>query len=214
MSIDSVLLSNLLPPLFDAAVEALTRKKLLASERQGVLVALVNSIGTAVDRRAREGKKERIPEIETADRFSDEWISRSEIVYGIEDSSGLDQSLSELALTLIEASVETRASVKPVNIVGIGKISLAHNIESDIISIDNVYRNLTSFLSNQKSADSASLITDLVPLTWGRQYLMAKMIINQAVGIATTRKPVGYSITLNPYLSYGPTPKMEERVVE
>ena len=101
-------LTDLLPFVFDSVVLHATGRRALPIEREAVLNALVNSVGESVMRgvRASASSDIQVVEITTIDHFSDEWMSRAEIMAMIERSSGLSQELSELALLLIEARLD------------------------------------------------------------------------------------------------------------
>jgi hypothetical protein len=120
-------LTDLLPTLFDGVVLRLTRRPLLALERDGILTALANSVGESVMRRVRSQSTRdivypgEIGEITTKDRFSDDWVSRTEIIEAMARSSGLDRELSEFALFLIENGVD-RLGPNGGSIVEIGRI--------------------------------------------------------------------------------------------
>jgi hypothetical protein len=128
MTSSALLLIDLLPPLFDSAVQRLTRKPLLRVEREAILTALVNSIGESVMRRMRGAdEREGIAKIVTADRFADEWMARSEILEGIERSSGVSRALADLAMFLIEYRLDTALNNhdnREVSIIGVGTITV------------------------------------------------------------------------------------------
>lgn len=93
----------------------------LDGELEGVIHGLINSVRWTVIRAAREqtnnsqmresaeGKvtlNEDIGTLETINRFSSRWMDREEIVYRIENTSGLSTEMAEVGLKMIENVVD------------------------------------------------------------------------------------------------------------
>jgi len=201
-------LTDLLPSLFDSAVMRLTRRPLLPTEREAILTALVNSVGEAVLRRARQegssSKPQEITAIDTFDRFSDEWMSRLEIVEGIHHSSGLGPTLSELALFLIESRLDLLLSTQDQTaIVGIGQIIPARSM----LEIHPKAQEVFDLLYKAFNAASA-------PTGWRdglRRFLRlederpARCLVEKAQVISTLRQPLSYKIHLWESLAFKST---------
>lgn len=111
---------DLLPSIFNTTVAEYTDSRLLPVEREGTLLALLNSVRWSVHRRGGEPVWD--SQIVTGDRFSDEWMSRTEIVERIENSSGLDSAMSAFALWLIESRVDSIIAKDEAILVGLGRI--------------------------------------------------------------------------------------------
>ncbi len=121
MQVSSMLLTDLLPSFFDSVVLRLTGRGLLKAERDAILAALVNCVGESVMRRVRaKSYGSNIDTIATEDHFSDQWISRPEIIDTIKKSSGLNLELSEFALFLLEACLDLNAADEGITIREIG----------------------------------------------------------------------------------------------
>lgn len=103
-------LTELIPPLFDSAVQSHTQRVLLPAEKEAILIGVVNSMRWSVLRRARgvENSEQvfKVEYLETSDRFDNHWMPRSEIVNRLSVSSGLDVSLASLSLFFIEMRID------------------------------------------------------------------------------------------------------------
>lgn len=190
-----MLLTDLLPTLFDGVVLRLTRRPLLPLERDGILTALVNSVGESVMRRVRSKSTRgivysgEIGEITTEDRFSDDWVSRTEIIEAMARSSGLDRELSEFALFLIENRVE-RLGPNGGSIVEIGKI---HPAEARSEPEGDPFARLLYQLSDR---DERSFELGRGWFSWRAPRHRHRNVVEISQIAAGFRVPRSYSITL------------------
>ncbi|MGV7216185.1 hypothetical protein [Bradyrhizobium sp. UFLA05-112] len=195
-------LTDLLPTLFDGFVLRLTRRPLLPIERDAVLTALVNCVGESVMRRVRSGSElnasGEITQISTADHFSDDWTSRMEIVEAIERSSGLGRELSELALFLIETSLDKRLGSDGDSIVEIGMVHIAEP-RPPTPEVDIVQR-LLSELSSVTASQLDHFRLALPGWSAARERTQRQLETLQIV--ASFRAPLSYSIVLSDGLAY------------
>lgn len=223
-----VLLDDLLPTLFDSTVAKLTRKKLLSVEREGIVTALVNSVGESVLRRIREAdtdgykNPESVFHIETTDRFSDGWISRVEIVDNIDRSSGLGATLSELALFFIESRLDTFLAGGEVTVVSIGRIKIdptMSEIRSEVRQLLQLKKNYLELETPHRDravakgrslvfADAFAMvknplqvINDFWSSFWTDQDL-GLPLLEQAQSITAFRRPLSYNIELSDGLAF------------
>jgi hypothetical protein len=217
MSIN-IQLSDLLPLIYDTLVKQCTHKELLPLERESILQAIINSVRWSVVRRGRadeEGESslsQSVLELNTADRFSNAWMSRTEIIERIRHSSGLDESLSHLALTLMEARLDLALTANEVSIEGIGEIVIYEeskykehqsNIESTynmilretLLSHKNKRRSLLEFLRRKP----ALYLTEFIE--------MLEMI-------AAFRQPLPYQIKVSSHLMVSHQALSQSRVIE
>jgi hypothetical protein len=197
----SLLLDDLLPTLFDAAVLGVTGKALLPIERDAILTALVNSVGECVMRRLRNaGTEETAQEIsvlETIDRFSDGLVSRVEIIEGIANSSGLDRACSELALFLMEARLDVELGRGEVAIAGIGSMRATHPDRAQADTA-RLHRRIDEILDKPVAAPGSGLMTLLGWPTDNRE----RRLLYEAQSIAMFRNPVPCRIILAAGLAF------------
>jgi hypothetical protein len=199
-------LTDLLPFVFDSVVSHATGRSVLPIEREAVLNALVNSVGESVMRRVRASASSdiQVVEITTVDHFSDEWMSRAEIMAMIGRSSGLSLELSELALLLIEARLDLSVFDDGADIQEIGTFNL---IDS---SSDHELRQLTSRWINYFGDAFAHYAHDfreqalLLRVARGgfRPGRGIRPLIERGQAYSTFRRPTRYKIKLSKELAY------------
>lgn len=205
-------LDDLLPSLFDSMVLQFTQRALLSVERNAILTALVNGLGEAVMRRVRDaeaaardagppGSKD-ITRIETFDRFSDEWMSRLEIVESIACSSGLDRSLSELALFLMECRLDSMLSIENSTVVGIGQISPGRSVHEIRPTSQEVFNRLDKALMESFSETPGAM--EIWRRLFGKNETKrsAQRLIDEAQLTAMLREPLSYKILLAETLAF------------
>jgi hypothetical protein len=134
--------ADLLPDLFDIVVKQWTGWRLRPEQRAVIPSILINCVGEAVLRRVQHELRSRdrdaslsedITIIVTADRFSEEWLSRREIIDVLEYASGVPHELAALALTLIEFRVDGLLFRQPrVTISGLGTVAFSKDVPSDV----------------------------------------------------------------------------------
>jgi hypothetical protein len=205
-------LIDLLPLVFDAVVLRFTRRVLLPIERNAILTALVNSVGESVIRRVGNDGEAREPEaaaatkpkditqIETFDRFSDEWVSRLEIIESIEFSSGLDRSLSELALFLMECRLDTLLAVGDSGIVGIGQISPLRSVNETRPASLEIFNRLDKAASLSETLGSQGIWRRLFGMTQAKR--SALRLMEEAQRISMQREPLPCTIVLAKTLAF------------
>jgi hypothetical protein len=210
-------LTDLLPSLFDSIVLRLTQRPLLTAERNAILTALVNGIGESVLRRiqhaalvegASTSTKEvaaaaptskDVTEIETADRFSDEWMPRLEIVHGIEYSSGLDHTLSEFALFLMECRLDAMLAAGSSAIAGLGEISAGRSV----YEVHPTSQEVLNLLDQASARPAAAERGSLWRFFFGEQTDdAARYLVEKAQLIASMRQPLSCKIALAETLAY------------
>ncbi|MCC8960197.1 hypothetical protein H8B02_44380 [Bradyrhizobium sp. Pear77] len=200
-----MLLSDLLPALFDLVVLHSTGRALLSIEREGVLDALVNCVAESVMRQVRASDGDtQVGSIITDDHFSDKWISRTEIVDMLGQSSGLPRELSEFALVLIESRLDVRIDENGANISEIGAFNL-------VISPSQTAPNLADFTRSWWLADEAlfrsqlTLREETLAPFWlfrGWRRGSTSRLLERALLYSSFRRAVPYNITLSKGLAY------------
>jgi hypothetical protein len=206
-----LLLDDLLPTLFDAAVLGVTGKALLPIERDAILTALVNSVGECVMRRLRkagtEEKAQEVSVLETIDRFSDGLVSRVEIIEGIANSSGLDRACSELALFLMEARLDVELGRGEVSIAGIGSMRATHPDRAQADTA-RLHRRIDEILDKPVAAPGSGLRALLGWPADNRE----RRLLYEAQSIAMFRNPVPCRIILAAGLAFKKEVREAERV--
>lgn len=198
----TLLLDDLLPTLFDATVLDATRQMLLPRERDAILTSIVNSVGECVLRRAQAIGNDakglpNIDAIDTFDRFSDRLMSRTEIIDGIANSSGLSRTLSELALFLMETRLDFALGSGGVSVAGIGAVSAARPDE---------LRTTTTRLQNRLDElfyrSNVSAVRGLGALIRWQASERGERLLYEAPLLAMFRRPNPYRIALSDGLAF------------
>ncbi|MBD0369706.1 MAG: hypothetical protein ICV60_02545 [Pyrinomonadaceae bacterium] len=87
-------------------------EEFLTAELRGVVQGLVNSLGWLALMTSERSDWEPVLSLYTDDHFSNEIMSRREIVGRIENTSGLSYEMSNYALGVIEKSVDNETEVE------------------------------------------------------------------------------------------------------
>jgi hypothetical protein len=200
-------LSELLPSLFDRAVQTLSGKSLLPAEKEAVLTGVTNSVQWSVLRRARGSENGervfKVESLETTDRFGSNWMSRSEIVNRLSVSSGLDAPLAALSLFLIEMRIDQFLMTRQeVTVAGVGTVAATKEYQENSFrsydlryEFDRRYSVVIRGLSNEGRA-----------FTWHAAYRRARSAMEGLLNWVEIAEAFGgtvpYNITLAPHLVF------------
>jgi hypothetical protein len=200
-----MLLSDLLPALFDLVVLHTTGRALLSVEREGILDALVNCVGESVMRevRASDGDTQ-VETITTDDHFSDKWISRTEIVDMLAQSSGLTRELSEFALVLIESRLDVGIGDNGTNVSEIGTFNLVSSPSQTAPDLVNSTRSWWLADEPPFSAQLTLREGTLIPFWLFRGWRRGSMshLLERALLYSSFRRAMPYNIILSKGLAY------------
>jgi hypothetical protein len=200
-----MLLSDLLPALFDLVVLDTTGRALLPVEREGILDALVNCVGESVMRQARASAGDiEIQTIITDDRFSDKWISRTEVVGMMGQSSGLARELSEFALVLIESRLDVSIGDNGATISEIGTFHISSPSPQMLLKLDDYTRKW--WLGDEFPFSARLTLQEGIPspfwLFRGWRRGSTSHLLEKALLFSSFRRSTPYNITLSKGLAY------------
>jgi len=200
-----MLLSDLLPALFDLVVLHTTGRALLSVEREGILDGLVNCVAESVMRQVRTSNGDiQVTKITTDDHFSDERMSRTEIVDMLGQSSGLHRELSEFALVLIESRLDVRIGENGVNVGELGAINLGTG--SSAAAPDFVELTRSWWLADEPSFGTQLTLREDTPIPFwlfrGWRKGSRSHLLERALLYSSFRRAIPYNITLSKELAY------------
>ncbi|MGY4627232.1 hypothetical protein [Bradyrhizobium sp. USDA 4486] len=200
-----MLLSDLLPALFDLVVLHTTGRALLSVEREGLLDGLVNCVAESVMRQIRTSNENiQVTKITTDDHFSDERMSRTEIVDMMGQSSGLSRELSEFALVLIESRLDVRIGENGVDVGELGAINWGVGLSATAPNFVEVTRSW--WLAGEPAIDTQIALRQdtLIPLWLFRGWRRGgtSHLLERALLYSSFRRTVPYNITLSKALVY------------
>ncbi|MCP2080022.1 UNVERIFIED_ORG: hypothetical protein J2W74_001208 [Methylorubrum zatmanii] len=180
--IQEISLDDLLPRFFDDLVSGATGQEFRYNRRDDLISSLVRSFLWAVvdqDSPAILENETNYPFIiRTTDGLEGDATKRVDIIHRMRQSTGLDESLCQLAITLMESSLASyiiNSPSKSVFITELGKVSLRtsaaariENLEKHAVEIENALLQFQERIDQLRRGNSMEMLSGDARI-WARQ---------------------------------------------